>query len=88
MIDYVKLMKSSVEIFQTINAALKDRIDELLFVSERDAQILQYVLSYIQSLPVLHAARDAHTNQVNFLVDFHSDRSIQAVTDSEIVSLE
>lgn len=85
VIDYVKLMKSSVEIFQTINAALKERIDELLHVSEQDGQILQSVLAYVQSLPVLHAARDARTSEVNFQIDFHSGQQTIQIPASETV---
>lgn len=70
-------MKSSVEIFQTINEALQQRIDELQHLAERDVQILHSVHRYLQTLPVLHAVRDARTDKVNFQVDFHSNHTIQ-----------
>jgi len=69
-------MKSSVEIFQTINQALKERIDELMQISEQDGQILQSVLNYVESLPVMNAVRDERTNELAFHVRFHSSRSI------------
>ena len=80
MIDYVKLMKSSVEIYQTINEALKQRVDELLHVSDRDGQILQSLVNYVQSLPVLHATRDARTNEHLFQVNFSSARTLQVIS--------
>ena len=71
-------MKSSVYVVQTINEALKERVDELAVLRESDGQVLQLLMAYVQSLPRLHTVRDERTHEQMFQVDLDPTRNIQA----------
>jgi len=67
VLDYIRIMKSSIEMYQNMNEALANRVDELLEFTTQDGQYLGTIINQFHTMPgidILNLPRDDQNNNV------------------------
>eukprot|EP00210_Caulerpa_lentillifera_P007740 g7386.t1 len=65
VLDYLTMMKSSITMYQSLNEALRNRVDELLEIIRQDGQDLGTMVDHFQTMPtanIVNGIGDYETN--------------------------
>lgn len=90
MLDYIRIMKSSIEMYQNLNEALTNRVDELLEISRQDGQYLGTIINHFQPMPgmnIVNDTRDDHNNNVVLNVQINEEPADDLVLNIYLISL-
>eukprot|EP00210_Caulerpa_lentillifera_P007756 g7402.t1 len=75
VLDYLTMMKSSITMYQSLNEALRNRVDELLKIIKHDGQHLGTIVNHFQTMPT--------TNIVNGIGDYETNNNGQPIPSNQ-----